>query len=285
MILRLALATPTSVPPSAADHQLRMSALTLSHELRDTFKKDIYNAVVLWSMGSIRKFADTLDTSPHLGSLIRNLWVGNNEIKLVQKFEEREVVKNGCEDVVGCLKRILATMPNLQRLYIAINVLGYWHKFECPIPESVRRLVLPSNWLHGTTPRGTEHSKMYDIPPDLGSLRIRGRPQARDLMHLRFVSSRALRIVVEMYPHMNSFSEGGALLGDILNPHHPAPWKSLIEVASPPAMFERLRAAIAWYGSSYGSLPDMYRARVVSEPLDDVGQLELWLLGGKPSPF
>ncbi|KAG8709454.1 hypothetical protein FRC08_018327 [Ceratobasidium sp. 394] len=284
-ILRFAFATPTSVPPSAVDHQLRISALTLSHEIRDTFKKYIYHTVVLWSMGSIRMFADTLDTSPHLGPLIHNLWAGNDEVKLLQEFEETEVVKNGCEDVADCLKRILAMAPNLQRLYVAINVWGYWHKFECPVPESVQHLVLPGNWLHRTTPRVTEHSKIYEIPPDLGSLRIRGRVRGRDMIPLRFVSSRPLRVIVEVYHPDGDSLELGVFLGEILDPFHSDPWKSSIEIVSLPAMFERLQEAIAWYGSTYGSLTDMSRARVVSQPLDDVGQLEQWLLEGKPSPL
>ncbi|KAG9088206.1 hypothetical protein FS749_002345 [Ceratobasidium sp. UAMH 11750] len=285
MILRFAFATPTSVPPSATDHRLRISALTLSHEIRNTFKKDIYHTVVLWSMASIRMFADTLFTSPHLGPLIHNLWASNDGVRLLQKFEESEVTKNGCEDVAYCLKRILAVAPNLQRLYIAIDVWGYWHKFECPIPEPVQHLVLPGNWLHRTTPRVTEHSKVYDIPPNLGSLRIRGRVRGRDMIPLRFVSSRPLRVIVETYHPDDDFPEVGVFLGEILNPFHSDPWKSSIEIVSPPAMFERSQEAIAWYGSSYGSLSDMGRASVVSQPLDDIGQLEQWLLEGKPSPL
>ncbi|KAG8742345.1 hypothetical protein FRC10_001626 [Ceratobasidium sp. 414] len=282
VILKFALATPTPAPPNAVDRQLRMATLTLNHEIRNAFITDIYSTMVFWSMSSIRKFADTLDTSPYLGSLVINLWAGNNEIKLLQPGNQNEAVKNGCEDVVHCLRRLLATMPNLRRLYVAVNVEEYWHTIECPIPESTRHLVLPSNWLDRTP---SKVAGIFEVPPDLGSVRIRGRPQSSDAVVLANASSRPLRITVEMYDDEDDFPEISAVLMAMLNSMGRPPWKCLIEVASSPALFEHLRAAMARLGRKLGSFLEMERASIVSQLMDDVGQLELWLSEGEPSLF
>ncbi|KAG8711622.1 hypothetical protein FRC08_015680 [Ceratobasidium sp. 394] len=285
MILGFALATPTSVPPSSADHHLRTSVSTLNRTVRATFKKRIYNMVVLWSISSIRKFANTVDISPHLGSLIVNLWMGYGGIKPVKK-PEQNALNSSYEDVIPCLKHILATTSNLRHLYIAINIWGYWHKFECPIPTSVRHLVLPVGWQGKATPRIAEHTKVYDILPNLESLRIRGRIQGSEIQVLKLVSSRTLRIVIEMHHHITDALAIGIFLKCTLNPLLPDPWKSSVEVVSPPTLFKRSQAAIARSGNLSGSPSDVdLSTYVVSQPLGDVSQLELWLLKAECSLY
>ncbi|QRW02013.1 hypothetical protein RhiLY_01010 [Ceratobasidium sp. AG-Ba] len=148
-------------------------------------------------MDDIRKFASALSASPHLGPLVHKLWLGTCEIKPIKEKGENTVEKE-YEDVFLHTEHILSAMPNLSHLYIAIDIKGYGDLFQCRLPDSVQQLTLPSGWL-GKTPQiaGSGGRQGWELPSSLTSIRVRGDPQARDMIPIRCASAKPSQIIIE----------------------------------------------------------------------------------------
>ncbi|QRV87835.1 hypothetical protein RhiJN_15853 [Ceratobasidium sp. AG-Ba] len=240
-ILKLTLAAPISMPPSITDRKLRVSILQTSHGIRQYFIKDIYHIVILWSMDDVRKFANALSTSPHLGPLVHKLWLGTCEIKPIKEKGE-DLVKKEYEDVFLQTERILSVMPNLRRLYIAIDAKGYGGLFQYRLPDSVQQLTLPSSWL-GRTPQiaGSSGRPGWELPSSLISIRVRGSPQARDMIPIRCASAKPSQIIIETFDPREDFSEIGAWLNGVIFLEDD--WKPLIKIAAPPSILKAQSAS------------------------------------------
>ncbi|KAG8741037.1 hypothetical protein FRC10_003421 [Ceratobasidium sp. 414] len=274
-ILNSALAAPVSAPPSPADRQLRASVLSLNHEIRGTFIKQLYNTVVLWSMDSLRGFFNTLESSPCLGSLVLSLWVGNKDVTAKRVLEPGfQVVKNGYEDVAFYLGRILAKTPNLQRLFVAI-VAEHGCAASFPIPKSVRHLALPSMWVIRTVVGGT----LQDTPivlSNLESLRIRG---LLTFDHPPFINRCPLnirRVIVEMTrPEEFDIIAIIVLAMLLCPPISRTDVQVVVSPSSPEIQSTLSRRDFADYGG----------VTLVEQSLDDPSQLGIWLSEGEPSRF
>ncbi|QRV81389.1 hypothetical protein RhiJN_09404 [Ceratobasidium sp. AG-Ba] len=278
MILRHTLANPISVPPSPADHQLRVSLLLLTRKIRETLIKDIYKTVILWDVCAIRGFANAFDASPHLGSLIFNLWIGSTDMALVEDLGHQSVEG----DCLRSIAHVLSGTPNLQRLYVSIDLMGSWTNFTCPIPDTIQHLALPVNWVYRTAP--WDHGSYAALEPV--SFRMRGRPQGGEALALKYFVSNPSRVVIELDRPDSDFSHVGVYLNEMLNPDLQANGnrKCFIDIVSPPPVLARSRTALARFAESRGSGFDMHRVRAVSQALDDVSQLEFWLHEGE-HPF
>ncbi|KAG9123685.1 hypothetical protein FRC07_014277 [Ceratobasidium sp. 392] len=273
IILKYALATSGTVLPSAFDRQLRASTLRLNHDIRKALIKDIYNTVVLWSADSLRKFPNALDSSPYLGSLVLNLWAGSFDAHRYIQNSSNNLFEGDCEDIPNCLGRVLTSMPNLQRLYITF--IGDRRVRPYSIPQSVRHLTIPNSWMAGIMYLNSDVP--FEFPPALESLRIRGHlglEQAGSALDIESVSSRLFRVVMEMpypkYCEVAWLATRGALLPPVSNRR--------LDVVVPPSVPNG-------FASDLNKSLASCKVRVITQPLNDLKQLEIWLSEGEFSQF
>ncbi|KAG9125910.1 hypothetical protein FRC07_005651 [Ceratobasidium sp. 392] len=278
IIIKLALATRVSIPPSILDRQLRTSVLLLSHDIRGTFLKEIYNTVILWSANAINKFADALRSSPSLGDLVLNLWVGSQELRGTSPVHS----EGGVEiDPFHSLGRITWATYNLQRLYVAIEH-DIPNGLHVLIPRSVQHLVLPKSWLRIAT---SQLVVAQYLPPNLQSFRFRGGQDADDLAVIANGPSQ-IQITLELRS-LESHTSLGMLVTWALNARERNPGQFPIKVVVPPEgvaieeceEYLILLEMLVRGGHAHG----LAWFNVIGQELDDKTQLGIWLSEGERS--
>ncbi|KAG9097306.1 hypothetical protein FRC07_010812 [Ceratobasidium sp. 392] len=273
MILEAALPAPGPSPPNAVDRQSPTNLLLLNRPVYRILMRRFYKTVVLWSLDSIDRFVDTMKSFPHLGSLVINLWIGNQDI-------ERDQL-SGTSQKLG---PILVRTRNIQRLYIAYDVNGR----ECLLksagwlPKSLRHLTLPNAWLMATLKYGERYPHPHPapklpLPPALESLRVRGllHPRAlvalfllnRDVSRAGQDSSPPARMIYEVAEcsHVVGFASWGKLV-------HSAAVRDM-DLVVPPGLTKDWSHE---FTSRKQVLPK-HGVRISEQPLDDAGQLGAWL--------
>ncbi|KAG8702858.1 hypothetical protein FRC09_004493 [Ceratobasidium sp. 395] len=282
LILEAALGTPVSTPPSASDRRLRTSVLLLSHNIRDTFIKRIYNTVVLWSENAIRKFAEAIRISPLLGPLVLNLWAGNRGTRELHSSNLGDTATDSC---VGCLERIISATPNLQRLYIAFADPLWSYKIQCQISEAVRHLVIPRCWLSNDTPLLTSLVENGEALRSIGTMRVKWL-DVQDISAMMRVVTPPFQMTLEIYDNRRELRHTILMLHSLSLLRARVPWQRSVELISSPDMFERISGVLTRSRAGL-EIPNLERIAVVDQEMDDEELLGIWLSNGEPlaSPF
>jgi hypothetical protein len=163
----------------------------------------IYHTVVLCTSTILRGFLSTLDCSPHLKPLVRNLWI-NHEAKIAKS--DRGTSLDARYSITANVLAIISLTPKLQRLAIASPLYYGATHLSNTLPANIIDLVLPSVWLT-TAPNAMGKSILSHLPVSLSALRIRGRVGAEEA---RVIVARSPTL---RYVYVRVF--GGTVLEDL----------------------------------------------------------------------
>ncbi|GAB1519857.1 hypothetical protein RhiTH_002928 [Rhizoctonia solani] len=182
--------------------------LLLNREIYSAVIVQLYHTVVLRTSNKILRFLDTLSSSPHLGTLVQNLWV-NHEANLKNEkcSRDRGTKLDARYSVTTNVLAVITLTFNVQRLAISSPLYYGAGHVSSSLPDSIIELIIPSLWLV-VAPNAMGKSILSHLPVNLKVLHIRGRVGAEEARAIVNGSLPELRHV-----YVRVF--GGTLLGDI----------------------------------------------------------------------
>ncbi|KAB5595341.1 hypothetical protein CTheo_1213 [Ceratobasidium theobromae] len=136
----------------------------------------VYHTVILCTSKILKGFLGTLNSSPHLGPLVRNLWM-SHEAKIAKRSRGTNLDER--YSVTTNVLAIVALTPNLRRLAIASPLYYRTAHLSNTLPVDIVDLVIPSLWL-GSTPNAMGKSILSRLPTSLRALHVRGRVGAEE---------------------------------------------------------------------------------------------------------
>ncbi|CAE6395014.1 unnamed protein product [Rhizoctonia solani] len=182
--------------------------LLLNREIYSAVIAQLYHTVVLRTSNKILGFLDTLGSSPHLGALVKNLWVNHEtKVKNEKRSRDRGMNLDARYSVTTNVLAVITLTLNVRRLAISSPLYYGAAHVSNSLPSSIVELVIPSLWLV-IAPNVIRKSILSHLPASLKILRIRGRVGSEEARAIVTGSPPALRHV-----HVRVF--GGTLLGDI----------------------------------------------------------------------